>query len=84
MNKIPKEILESKVIEAVLDFYKPYLEKGGRKKLAEAVKAQVGTEVEDIKSAHQRAESELERITGIINNLLDNITEANRDFVDKR
>ena len=84
MNPIPKEVLETKVIEAVLDFYRPYLEKGGRQKLAEAVKAQTGTEKEDITTARQRAEGELERITGIINNLLDNITDTNRNRVDKR
>jgi hypothetical protein len=39
MNAIPKEELESKVIETVLCFYKAYLEKDGRQKLAEAVKA---------------------------------------------
>lgn len=84
MNAIAKESLESKVIESVLGFYKSYLEKDGRQKLAEAIKAQTGTEKEDITAAHQRARDELERITGIINNLLDNISENNRDHVDKR
>jgi len=84
MNAIPKEVLESKVIETVLNFYKPYLEKDGRQKLAEAVKAQTGAEKEDITSARQRAQTELENITKIINNLLDNLTETNRDHVDKR
>lgn len=84
MNAIPKELLESKVIETVLCFYKPYLERDGRQKLAEAVKAQTGLEKEDIVSARQRAQVELENITKIINNLLDNLTETNRDHVDKR
>ncbi len=84
MNAIPKEVLESKVIEIVLDFYRSYLEKSGRQKLAEAVMAQTGTEKEDITSARQRAQTELESITKIINNLLDNITETNRDHVDRR
>jgi DNA invertase Pin-like site-specific DNA recombinase len=57
MNAIPKEVLESKVIETVLCFYKPYLEKDGRQKLAEAVKAQTGIEKEDIVSARQRAQT---------------------------
>jgi DNA invertase Pin-like site-specific DNA recombinase len=84
MNAIPKEAIESKVIEMVLDFYKPYLEKDGRQKLAEAVKSQTGAEKEDITSARQRAQAELENITKIINNLLDNLTETNREHVDKR
>jgi len=84
MNAIPKEVLESQVIETVLSFYKAFLEHGGRQKLAEAVKAQTGLEKEDITSARQRAQAELENITKIINNLLDNLTETNREHVDKR
>jgi site-specific DNA recombinase len=83
-NTIPKEVLESKIIETVLDFYRSYLEEGGRQKLAESVKAQTGVEKEDITSARQRAQAELENITKIVNNLLDNITETNREHVDKR
>jgi hypothetical protein len=44
MNAIPKAVLESKVIETVLDFYRSYLEKGGRQKFAEAIKAQTKVE----------------------------------------
>jgi DNA invertase Pin-like site-specific DNA recombinase len=84
MNAIPKDTLESTVINAVMDFYGPYLQDGGRQKVAEAIKAQIGTEKEDIAGARQRAGSELERVGGIINNLLDNITEASRQYVDKR
>jgi hypothetical protein len=84
MNAIPKDILEEAVIKTVLEFYRPYLEKDGHRKLAEAVKAQTGAEKEDITSARQRAQTELEGITKVINNLLDNITEINRDHVDKR
>jgi hypothetical protein len=84
MNAIPKGVMESRVIEVVLDFYRPYLAKDGRRKLAEAVKAQIGSETEDLAAARQRAEEELQGIEPIINNLLDNITEANREYVDKR
>jgi hypothetical protein len=84
MNAIPKGVMESRVIEVVLDFYRPYLAKDGRRKLAEAVKAQIGSETEDLAAARQRAEEELQGIEPIINNLLDNITETNREYVDKR
>ena len=84
MNPIPKEELEQEVIKAVLDFYRPYLQKDGRKKIAEIIKQQTGAEKEDLAAARQRAEDELNRISEIIENLLDNITEANREFVDKR
>ncbi|MHC4466971.1 MAG: recombinase family protein [Planctomycetota bacterium] len=84
MNPIPKEELEEKVIEAVLEFYSPYLQKHGRNMLAEIIKQQTGAEQEDVAGARQRAEDELSRISQIIDNLLDNLNETNREFVDKR
>ena len=84
MNPIPKEELEQEVIKAVLDFYRPYLQKDGCEKIAEIIKQQTGAEKEDLAAARQRAEDELNRISEIIENLLDNITETNREFVDKR
>ena len=84
MNPIPQGELESLVIDAVLDFYKPYLGKGGRRRIAEAVKQQLGSESVEVAAARKRADSELHKITRTINNLLDNITAANREFVDER
>jgi hypothetical protein len=84
MNSIPQKILEGKVIDTVLDFYKPYLEKGGRKKLAEAIKIQVNFEGEELVAARKRVQAEQERIGKVINNLLDNITPTNREYVDQR
>jgi len=84
LNAIPQEVLESKVIDTVLDFYKPYLEKGGRKKLAEAIKIQVNFEGEELVAARKRAHRQLNKIKKIISNLLDNITATNRQLVDQR
>ncbi len=52
MNSIPQKILEDRVIDAVLDFYKRYLNKGGRKKLAEAIKVQINFEGEESPQKH--------------------------------
>jgi hypothetical protein len=84
MNPIPQDHLESAVIDAVLDFYKPFLAKDGRRRLSEAVKQQIGSEGEQFEAARTRAEEERDRIAGIINDLLDNITPTNREFVDGR
>ena len=84
MNPIGQKILEGKVINTVLDFYKPYLDKGGRKKLAEAVKIRVNFEEEELVAAHKREHRQLNKINKIISNLMDNITSANREFVDIR
>jgi len=84
MNAIPKDILEDAVIKMVLDFYRPYLEKDGRRKLAEAVKMQVNFEGEELVAARQRAQTEQEKTGKIIDNLLDNITPTNREYIDRR
>ncbi len=84
MNPIPQADLETVVIAAVLDFYKAYLAKGGRRKITEAVKQQMGSEREDFTEARKRTEAKQQRLTQTINNLLDNITPTNREFVDQR
>jgi site-specific DNA recombinase len=83
-NLVPQKTLESIVIEAVCNFYRPYLESGGKQKLAQAVKAQTKTESREIASAQCKAQREIDTIERKIDNLLDNITETNRDHVDRR
>ena len=84
MNPIPQQDLEVLVIDAVLGFYKSCLEKDGREKIVAIVRKQLGCDNEELVAARQRAEDEQQRVGGIINNLLDNITADNREFVDER
>ena len=84
INTILQKVLESLVTDTVIDFYRPYLAPGGRRKLAQAVKAQIGSEAEEFVTARKRAQRELNKINKTINNLLDNITSTNREFVDQR
>ena len=51
MNAIPQADLEASVIEAVLDFYKPYLAGNGRRTITEEIKRQLGSEREDFVEA---------------------------------
>ena len=84
MNPILQQDLETLIIDAVLGFYKPCLEKGGRQKIVAVVRKQLGSDNEELVAARQRAEDEHQRVGGIINNLPDNITADNREFVDGR
>ncbi len=84
MNSIPQDVLESTVIDAVLDFYRPYLAKGGRLELGAEVKRLLGSEGKDLAGARERALAEKQKIDSTIGNLLDNITAVNRELVDKR
>ena len=52
---------------------KPFLDKEGRKKLTQAVKAQIGTEAEEFVAVRKRARRQLNKMNKTINNLLDNI-----------
>ena len=83
-NLIPQINLEKIVIENILQYYSKYLQKDGRDILAQAIRKQTDSEDTDFKLARIKAGTELERIDGIINNLLDNLTAQNRDLVDKR
>lgn len=84
LNPILQEELESVVIDAVLTYYQPFLERGGREKLAEAVTDATGRGADDLKQAQRRFEARSKEHSKIIRNLLDNITETNRDLVDQR
>ena len=48
------------------------------------MKEQIGSEAEEFVAARRRAQRQQDRIKKIIDNLLDNITLANREFVDQR
>jgi DNA invertase Pin-like site-specific DNA recombinase len=84
INTIPQEELESKVIEVIVNYYKRYLQKGGSRLLSEIIRQQTGSEKRDFITARQRAENKLNQVNTKIDNLLDNITESNRKYVDRR
>jgi hypothetical protein len=55
-NLVGQKVLESAVINALVDWYRPYLGGGGRRKLEEAVKAQVCVDKEELVAACEQAE----------------------------
>ena len=52
--------------------------------LAALIKDQIGTEAEELAESRVRVKEEEENLETTISNLLDNISEANREFVDDR
>lgn len=84
LNPVGQARLETTVIEALLAFYKPCLGRGGRKKLAAAIRDSTGVETTEVEAARKRIAAEQAEMAKTIDNLLDNLTEANRDFVDGR
>ncbi|MHC4064380.1 MAG: recombinase family protein, partial [Planctomycetota bacterium] len=84
LNAVGQEQLEQVVADAILSHYRPYLATGGRKRLAKTVREAIGHDDHELAEARGRHEAEQQRVSETINNLLDNITEANREFVDQR
>ena len=82
LNPVDQERLETTVVDAILEFYEPYV--GNRRRLTKAIREATGAETEEVTSARTRILGENEDLTQTINNLLDNLTEGNRDFVDRR
>ena len=81
---IPQQDSEEMTIDTDLACDQRGLEKGGREKSVAIVRKQKGGDNEELVAARARAEEEQDRVVGIINNLLDNLTADNREFVDGR
>ncbi len=84
MNAVPQQELESLVMDSVLEFYRRYDGAKGKKLLRETIKAQLGGEGVHVEEACRRAKEEDAQLQHTINNLLDNITSANRELADER
>jgi len=81
---IGQKLLESKVIEAVLSFYKRYDGAEGASALSRVVRDHLGAAANDLSEARQRVEKGRERIEATIRKLLDNISPSTRDMVEGR
>ncbi len=84
LGAIPLDLMESAVIEAVLSHYAPLAGAGGLQKIERLLRAQVDDEhVESAKSATKQRKR-IEQIDAAIRNLLDHLTERNREIADRR
>ncbi|MGP1308770.1 MAG: recombinase family protein [Phycisphaerales bacterium] len=81
---IPRDELERKVIEEVVKAYRPFMGRKGRARLEQAMLAARGGELNETREARRRASQRLEEIAAQARTLLDNLSEANRVFVDER
>lgn len=81
---IDQDAIEAAVVETLLSFYERYRGDAGLRLLAQRVKEAVGSESEDLAQARTRVLREQEKLERTVARLLDNITPANRAFVDER
>ncbi len=83
-NPVGQAVLEESVTVALLQYYAVYQGKGGRERLAEAVRVVLGLEAVDVAKARARMDAERATLESTIANLLDNMTPRNRDMVEQR
>jgi DNA invertase Pin-like site-specific DNA recombinase len=83
-NPVGQEVLENAVICGVLEFYSKYQGEAGRERLTDAVRAGLGAEATDLAQARARIETDRAKVERTIANLLDHVTRASRDMVDRR
>ncbi len=81
---VDQGVLEQAVIVALLTHYARYTDEPRPALLAATVHEALGQESEDVLGARLRAQERKAELTRTISNLLDNITAANRGFVDER
>jgi len=81
---VDQGVLEEAVIVALLAHYARYTDEPRPTLLAATVHEALGQESEDVLGARLRAQERKADLTRTIANLLDNITAANRSFVDER
>lgn len=83
-GRIAKDEMEQKVIEEIIKAYRPFMGRKGRKRLEATMLEARGGEANEAAAARRRATARLDKIATQARTLLDNLSEANRVFVDER
>gem|GEM_PF-6670674 len=81
---IPKDLIESWVLEQIGQIVHDYLEDGGEAKLRQMIEQEMAGASRFDGSALAATRQRKADIEATIENLIDNITPTNRDFVDRR
>lgn len=84
LGLVRQEVLESAVVGAVLGYYERYSGPKGLKALKAAAQGQLGEQHQKARGERVRLAQRLAKVEATIENLLDNITPANRALVDER
>jgi DNA invertase Pin-like site-specific DNA recombinase len=83
-GSVPQAVLEPAVVDAVLGYYKGFAGATGRKNLERVARGTLGDQHDSVQRERSTIAKRLEKIGSTIQNLLDNITPANRLLVDER
>lgn len=84
LGLVRQEVLEPAVVGAVLGYYERYSGPKGLRALRAAATAQMGEQHKKAADEHVRLAQRLVKVESTIQNLLDNISPANRAMVDER
>ncbi len=85
VGAVHKDQLEEAVVGAAVQFYQPYTTaEKGEALIKTAIRKQLGSQQEQAAEQRVECEAEIERIDGLVRNLLDHIKVSNRDIVNQR
>ncbi|MCP4582407.1 MAG: recombinase family protein [candidate division Zixibacteria bacterium] len=84
LNAIPKDAIEVWVMEVIGQMLIEYFDSDNLKILRRMVEQEINALIPDIGAELDQIEHRLAEITKAITNLIDNISDVNREFVDKR
>ncbi|MCI0364110.1 MAG: recombinase family protein [Phycisphaerales bacterium] len=84
LGPVRQDVLENAVIQALIEFYSRYTGADGRQRMVDALNLRVGATEQEIKAKRKALDVKLKKTETTLRRLLDNITTANRDLVDRR
>ncbi len=84
VGAVHKQQLEEAVMDALIEFYKRYTQSNSEVLIKTAIRKQLGSQQEQAAERRVDCEAEIERIDGLVRNLLDHIKVSNRDIVNHR
>ncbi len=84
LHGVPQESLERTVVEALVQYYSRYRGTEGQRHIEALFEEHVAADRGRSEAQLKKVRSRLTEIETITRNLLDNITEVNRDMVDRR
>lgn len=76
--------LDKLLCEAVAGYYQRYAGATGRRLLSASIRSMISTEGDDLAAKQAKAQQRISAVDSTVRNLVDSLTPANREIVDKR
>ncbi|MBL8745369.1 MAG: recombinase family protein [Phycisphaerae bacterium] len=81
---VPMDALDESVVAVVLRYYERFAGANGANVLERTIQRQIGGESDSVERSRTRLAAQRDKLDGLVRNLVDNLTDTNRDHVDRR